>query len=248
MDTSVLSDKTAVVTGAAQGIGLAIAKSLIDHGARVVVADVNEETAAAAAESLGGGAVARWVNCDVRESVQIERALDLAEEAFGPVDIFVNNAGLTRDATMRNMTEDDFDVVIGVHLRGTWNGIRAAGARMRERGTGTIINISSMSGKVGNIGQTNYSAAKSGIVGLTKAAAKELAFKGVRVNAIQPGFIDTPMTAAMPEHIKQQKMAEIPMGRVGDPSEVGNVVVFLAADLSSYMTGAVLEVAGGRFM
>jgi 3-oxoacyl-[acyl-carrier protein] reductase len=243
-----LQGKTAVVTGAGQGIGLAIAKALTDHGARVVIADLNEETAAAAAKSLGGDAVARWVNCDVRDSAQLEQALDLAEEAFGPVDIFVNNAGLTRDATMRKMTEDDFDTVIGVHLKGTWNGTRAAGARMRERGSGAIINISSMSGKVGNIGQTNYSAAKSGIVGLTKAAAKELAFKGVRVNAVQPGFIDTPMTAAMPEHIKQQKMAEIPMGRVGTPAEVGKVVVFLAGDLSSYMTGAVLEVAGGRFM
>jgi 3-oxoacyl-[acyl-carrier protein] reductase len=243
-----LQGKTAVVTGAGQGIGLAIAEALIDHGARVVIADVNGETANAAATSLGGDAVARWVNCDVRESAQVEQALDVAEEAFGPADIFVNNAGLTRDVTMRKMTEDDFDTVIGVHLKGTWNGTRAAGARMRERGSGSIINISSMSGKVGNIGQTNYSAAKAGIVGLTKAAAKELAFKGVRVNAIQPGFIDTPMTAAMPEHIKQQKMAEIPMGRVGDPSEIGAVVVFLASDLSSYMTGAVLEVAGGRFM
>jgi 3-oxoacyl-[acyl-carrier protein] reductase len=243
-----LTGKTAVVTGGAQGIGLAIAKALIDHGARVVIGDINEDTAREAVDNLGGGSVTRYAVCDVRDTAMMERTLDTAEEAFGPVDIFVNNAGLTRDATMRTMSEEDFDTVIGVHLKGAWIGTRAAAARMRERETGAIINVSSMSGKVGNIGQTNYSAAKAGIVGLTKAAAKELAFKGIRINAIQPGFIDTPMTEAMPERVKEQKKAEIPMGRIGDPAEVASVVVFLASDMSSYMTGAVLEVAGGRFM
>lgn len=172
--------------------------------------------------------------------------LDAAEQTFGPVDIMVNNAGMTRDATMRKMSEQDFDDVIAVHLRGAWNGVRAAAARTRERETGSIINISSISGKVGMLGQTNYSAAKAGIVGLTKAACKEVAFKNVRVNAVQPGYIRTAMTEAMPEQVKEQKKGEIPMGRPGEAREVADVVVFLASDLSSYMTGTVLEVSGGR--
>ncbi|MGI5144619.1 3-oxoacyl-ACP reductase FabG [Streptomyces sp. CA-106110] len=243
-----LSGRSAVVTGGAQGIGLAIARALVAQGARVVIGDLNEAVARQAVEDLGGDSFARFSLCDVRDGAMVERLLDTAEEAFGPVDIFVNNAGLTRDATLRKMSEEDFDAVVDVHLKGTWNGVRAAAARMRERKAGSIVNISSMAGKVGNIGQTNYSAAKAGIVGLTKAAAKELAYRGIRVNAVQPGFIATPMTETMPEHVKQQKMAEIPMNRVGTAAEVANVVVFLASDMSSYMTGAVLEVAGGRFM
>jgi 3-oxoacyl-[acyl-carrier protein] reductase len=190
--------------------------------------------------------VARFISCDVRHSDQVEAMLDLAESAFGPVDVMVNNAGMTRDATMRNMTEQDFDDVIAVHLKGAWNGTRAAAARMRERETGSIVNISSISGKVGMLGQTNYSAAKAGIVGLTKAAAKEVAFKNVRVNAVQPGLIRTAMTEAMPERVWNSKLAEIPMGRAAEPSEVASVVVFLASDMSSYMTGTVLEITGGR--
>jgi 3-oxoacyl-[acyl-carrier protein] reductase len=146
------------------------------------------------------------------------------------------------------MTVEDFDTVIGVHLRGTWLGVRAAADVMREAKSGSIINISSMSGKTGNPGQTNYSAAKAGIVGLTKAAAKELAHHGVRVNAIQPGLIKTPMTAAMKPEAFAATEATIPMRRAGDPAEVAGAVVFLASDLSSYMTGTVLEVAGGRGM
>jgi 3-oxoacyl-[acyl-carrier protein] reductase len=167
---------------------------------------------------------------------------------FGSLDVMVNNAGITRDATMRTMTEDQFDDVIQVHLKGTWNGTRMAAAIMRERKSGTIINISSLSGKVGMVGQTNYSAAKAGIVGLTKAAAKEVAHHGIRVNAVQPGLIRSAMTEAMPEKAWNQKMSEIPMGRPGEPEEVAKVALFLASDLSSYMTGAVLEVTGGRFM
>ena len=157
----------------------------------------------------------------------------------------VNNAGITRDATMRKMTEDQFDQVIAVHLKGTWNGTRLAADVMRENKRGAIVNISSISGKVGLIGQTNYSAAKAGIVGLTKAAAKEVAHLGVRINAIQPGLIRSAMTEAMPQRIWDAKLAEIPMARAGEPSEVASVALFLASDLSSYMTGTVLEVTGG---
>ena len=241
-----LEGKVGVVTGGAQGIGLEIARAFVEHGARVVLGDINEEAGARAVEELGGEDVALFVTCDVRDLGQVEAMLDAGEGAFGPVDIMVNNAGMTRDATMRKMSEQDFDDVIAVHLRGAWNGTRAAADRMRERESGSIINISSISGKVGMLGQTNYSAAKAGIVGLTKAACKELGFKNVRVNAVQPGYIRTAMTEAMPEHVKEQKRGEIPMGRPGEASEVASVVVFLASDMSSYMSGTVLEVSGGR--
>jgi 3-oxoacyl-[acyl-carrier protein] reductase len=149
---------------------------------------------------------------------------------------------------MRKMTEDEFDQVISVHLKGCWNGTRSAAAVMREQGAGAIVNISSLSGKVGMVGQTNYSAAKAGIVGLSKAAAKEVGHLGVRVNVIQPGLIRSAMTEAMPQKAWDQKMAEIPMGRAGETAEVASVALFLASDLSSYMTGTVLEVTGGRLM
>ncbi|OYD66941.1 3-oxoacyl-ACP reductase FabG [Rhodococcus sp. OK302] len=241
-----LDGKVAVVTGGAQGIGFEIARTFIKEGATVVIGDINESVGTAAVVELGGDSVARFASCDVREFDQVEAMIDLAESAFGPIDIMVNNAGMTRDATMRKMTEQDFDDVVAVHLKGAWNGTRAAAARMRERETGAIVNVSSISGKVGLLGQTNYSAAKAGIVGLTKAAAKEVAFKNVRINAIQPGLVRTAMTEAMPERIWNEKLSEIPMGRAAEPSEVASVVLFLSSDMSSYMTGTVLEITGGR--
>ena len=248
MTQSLLQNKTAVITGAAQGIGYAIAQRFIAEGAKVVVADINGAEAAAAAANLGCAEVAVGVACNVTSSSDVESALATAVEQFGSLDVMVNNAGITRDATMRKMTEDMFDQVIAVHLKGTWNGTRLAGAIMREHGSGSIVNMSSLSGKIGLAGQTNYSAAKAGIVGLSKAAAKELAHLGVRVNSIQPGLIRTPMTEAMPQKVWDQKMNEIPMGRAGEVDEIAKVALFLASDLSSYMTGTVLEVTGGRFM
>src|SRR5699024_9413883 len=220
--------------------------------------------------------------CDLRDGSAVEAVIDAAEDAFGPLGVLVNNAGVTRDATMRKMTEEQFDEIIAIHLKGTWNGTRAAASRMREHGGGAIVNLSSISGKVGLVGQAKYSAAKAGIVGLTKSAAKEGAFAGVRVNAVgpglfrgacvmgvrqggggtnysaakaesvgrtksaakevacagvrvnavQPGLIRTAMTLAMPQHVWDEKMAEIPMGRAAEPAEVANVVLFLASDLS----------------
>ncbi|MFI5427199.1 3-oxoacyl-ACP reductase FabG [Aeromicrobium sp. UC242_57] len=243
---TLLNDQVAIVTGGAQGIGLSIARTFVDHGAKVVLGDLNIEAAQAAAAELGDAAFA--VRCDVTSESDVRGLVASAVERFGALDIMVNNAGITRDATMRKMELDDFRLVLDIHLTGTWLGTREAAAVMRPRGSGSIINISSISGKVGNLGQTNYSAAKAGIVGMTKAAAKEVARDGVRVNAIQPGLIRTAMTEAMPQKAWDAKMAEIPMDRAGEPAEVGSVATFLASDLSSYMTGTVLEVTGGRYM
>ncbi|MGY0540240.1 3-oxoacyl-ACP reductase FabG [Nocardioides sp. YJ-D4] len=244
---ALLENRTAVITGGAQGIGLAVAERFVAEGARVVLADLDGAAAEAAAKELGPD-VASGVACDVVSAEDVERALETAVAAYGSLDIVVNNAGITRDATMRKMTEDQFDQVIAVHLKGCWHGTRLAAARMREQKSGAIVNISSISGKVGMVGQTNYSAAKAGIVGLTKAAAKEMAHHGVRVNAIQPGLIRSAMTEAMPQRIWDEKMAEIPMGRAGEPAEIANVALFYASSLSSYMTGTVAEVTGGRYM
>src|SRR5690606_37806669 len=241
-----LKDKTALVTGGAKGIGFAIAQTFVSHGAKVVVADIDGDQAREAAEKLGGKPTALAVTCDVTDQDAVESAVRAATDEFGSLDVMVNNAGITRDATMREMTLEDFESVLDVHLKGAWLGTEAAAAVMREQGSGSIVNISSISGKVGMIGQTNYSAAKAGIVGLTKASAKELAYKGVRVNAVQPGLIRTDMTAALREDVWQAKLAEIPMQRAGEPEEVANVVLFLASEMSSYMTGCVLEITGGR--
>jgi 3-oxoacyl-[acyl-carrier protein] reductase len=242
-----LEGRTAVITGGAQGLGYAIADALAAEGANIVLGDMNADGVVAAAASLGIGVRAVGVGGNVTSAADVQLLVDTALERFGSIDVMVNNAGITRDATMRKMTEDEFDQVIQVHLKGTWLGTRAASKVMREQESGgSIINVSSISGKVGMIGQTNYSAAKAGIVGLTKAAAKEVGFANVRVNAIQPGIIRTPMTDSLREDVMASKLAEVPMGRVGEPSEVASVVLFLASDMSSYMSGTVLEIAGGR--
>ena len=242
-----LDGRTAVITGGAQGLGLAIGQRFVTEGASVVLGDLNLGAAEAAAQQLGGD-TALAVRVDVTRAADVDALLSAALDRFGRLDIMVNNAGITRDATMRTMTEEQFDEVIAVHLKGTWNGTRKAAKIMRENKSGAIVNMSSVSGKVGLIGQTNYSAAKAGIVGMTKAAAKELAHLGLRVNAIAPGLIRSAMTEAMPQRIWDQKLAEVPMGRAGEPDEVASVALFLASDLSSYMTGTVLEVTGGRFI
>ena len=246
IDAALVQGKTAIVTGAAQGIGLEIARVLHASGGSVVLADLDAAAASAAAASLGDRAFG--VGADVTDESDVESLVATTVERFGRLDIMVNNAGITRDASLKKMTVDNFDAVITVHLRGTWLGVRAASAVMREQKSGSIVNISSLSGKSGNPGQTNYSAAKAGIVGLTKAAAKELAHHNVRVNAVQPGLIRTAMTEAMPPEVFAEREAAIPMKRAGEPREVANAVLFLACELSSYMTGGVLEVGGGRLM
>jgi 3-oxoacyl-[acyl-carrier protein] reductase len=244
MNEPLLDQRVAVVTGAGQGIGREIAHVLIAHGARVVVADIDGDLAKSAAADIDAVGVA----CDVTSEEQMRSLVADTVADLGRLDVFVNNAGITRDASLKKMTVEDFDTVVTVHLRGTWLGVREAAAVMREQKSGSIVNISSLSGKSGNPGQTNYSAAKAGIVGLTKAAAKELAHHNVRVNAIQPGLIRTAMTAAMPPEIFAEREAAVPMKRAGEPTEVAGAVVFLASELSSYVTGTVIEVGGGRYM
>ena len=244
-----LDGKTAVVTGAAQGIGRAIVETFAREGAAIVIGDVNLDAAEqTAAELVATGAQALAVRCDVTSEPEVQAMVDRCVADLGRLDIIVNNAGVTRDATLRRMTLEDFRTVIDVHLQGAWLGTRAAAAVMREQQSGSIVNMSSISGKVGNIGQTNYSTAKAGLIGLTKASAKELAHVGVRVNAIQPGLIRTAMTEAMRADIWEQKLAEIPMARAGEVSEVADAALFLASNLSAYITGTVLEVTGGRYM
>jgi len=245
-----LAGAGAVVTGSARGIGLAIAAVLVRAGMTVVLADLDGPGAEAAAVELSAGGPGRAVGarCDVTDEDEVEAAAARAVTEAGSLEVWVNNAGITRDATIRRMTLADFRAVLDVHVVGAWLGTRAAAARMREQGSGAIVNISSISGKVGNVGQTNYSAAKAALVGLTKASAKELAHVGVRVNAVQPGLIDTEMVAAMRPDIVEARVAEIPLQRIGQPSDIAEVVAFLVSPASAYMTGTVLEVTGGRHM
>lgn len=244
MTELLLAERVALVTGAGQGIGREIARTLVAHGARVVLADIDGDLARQAATDVDGIGVA----CDVTSPEQVHNLVTGSVTDLGRLDVFVNNAGITRDASLKKMSVEDFDTVVQVHLRGTWLGVREASVVMREQKSGSIVNISSLSGKSGNPGQTNYSAAKAGIVGLTKAAAKEVAHHNVRVNAIQPGLIRTAMTAAMSPEIFAEREAAVPMKRAGEPAEVAGAVVFLASELSSYVTGTVIEVGGGRFM
>jgi 3-oxoacyl-[acyl-carrier protein] reductase len=246
--TQLLEGKVAIITGGAGGLGQAMARKFLQAGAAVVLADLNAEALQSVAAELKSLGEVLAVPGDVRSEDDVQHTVDACRAEFGALDVMVNNAGFTRDATMRKMPLADFQEVLNVHLVGAWLGVRAAAAVMREQQSGAIINISSIAGKIGNVGQTNYSAAKAGMVGLTKAAAKELAHIGIRVNSIQPGLIRTAMTTGMRADIWDRKIAAIPMGRAGEPSEVADVALFLASDMSSYVTGAVLEVTGGRDM
>jgi 3-oxoacyl-[acyl-carrier protein] reductase len=245
-----LDGRNAIITGSARGLGFAMAERIGEEGGRVVLSDIDAAALDEAQSKLAArGLEVSAVTADVTDEDSVSGLVQHCVDTWGSLDVMVNNAGITRDNVLRKMTTDDFMQVIQVHLLGAWLGTKSASLRMREQGTGgSIVNISSMSGKVGNPGQTNYSAAKAGLIGLTKAAAKEGARYGIRVNAVQPGFIRTAMTDAMPQDVLAGRVAEIPLGRIGEPRDVANTVLFLASDLSSYLTGITIEVSGGRNM
>ncbi len=243
-----LDGRNAIVTGSARGLGLAMAERFGEEGARVVLSDIDATALEEAQSKLAArGLEVSALPADVTDEDAVSALIRHCADTWGSIDVMVNNAGITRDGVLRKMTTEDFRKVIEVHMLGGWLGTKMASLQMREQGAGgSIINISSMSGKVGNPGQTNYSAAKAGLIGLTKAAAKEGARYGIRVNAIQPGFIRTAMTDQMPQDVLAQRVAEIPLGRIGEPRDVANAALFLASDLSSYLTGITIEVSGGR--
>jgi 3-oxoacyl-[acyl-carrier protein] reductase/2-hydroxycyclohexanecarboxyl-CoA dehydrogenase len=243
-----LKDKVAIVTGAGRGIGRGIALKLAEEGAKVVVADVIEENAQKVVEQIkqaGGKAIASKTDISQKSEVEAMFAKGIAE--FGPIDILVNNAGINRDSMLHKMSDEDWAKVIAVNLTGTFYCLRLAAQQMRERGYGRIVNVASMSW-LGNFGQTNYAAAKAGVVGMTGTAARELAKKGVTVNAVNPGFIDTEMTRGVPEKAWNTMIDKIWMGKVGDPMDVGKVVAFLASDDAAYVTGQVIDVSGGMVL
>jgi 3-oxoacyl-[acyl-carrier protein] reductase len=248
--TPLLTGRVAFVTGAGSGIGRAIARRFAEEGADIAVVDLNEAAAAETADGVRAlGRRAEAVRADVAVPSEVEAAAERTQAALGRIDILVNNAGLTRDVTIRKMTDDDWDRVIDVHLKGTFLCTRAVAARIRDGGRGgAIVNMSSISGKIGNFGQANYAAAKAGIVALTKVTAREYARYGIRANAIQPGLIDTPMTRAMGDELLKARIGDTPLGRIGRPEEIANVALFLASDLASFVTGAVIEVTGGRYL
>jgi 3-oxoacyl-[acyl-carrier protein] reductase len=244
-----LAGRAAVVTGAGQGLGLATARELAAEGARVVVADIDDDSAAAGAASIrqeGGTAV--HVAADVRDEDSVAALVAGCVEAFGSIDVVVNNAGVLSPRSIRSMRSEDWDRVVDVHLKGTWLVMRAAAESMRGQGSGAFVNVSSIVAKTGGVAQAHYAAAKAGIVGLTKSAAKEWARHGIRVNAVQPGLFRTPAAQAMSDAAWQARVDDTPMGRAGDPRELATAIVFLASPMSSFITGAVLEVTGGRDM
>jgi 3-oxoacyl-[acyl-carrier protein] reductase/2-hydroxycyclohexanecarboxyl-CoA dehydrogenase len=243
-----LENKIAVVTGAARGIGKGIALRLAEEGANIVIADVNLEIATQAVNEIKAlGRKALPMKVDVSKRAEVQNLIDSTIREFGRLDILVNNAGINRDAMVHKMSSEQWDQVISVNLTGTFNCLQAAATVMREQEYGRIINISSASW-LGNIGQANYSASKAGVVGLSKTAARELAKKNITVNAICPGFIDTEMTRGVPEKVWEIMVSKIPMGKVGTPRDIGNLVAFLASDDAAYITAEVINVGGGMIL
>jgi 3-oxoacyl-[acyl-carrier protein] reductase len=241
-----LKDKVAIITGSASGIGQATAVKFAAEGAKVVVCDVNQSGIDAVVSSLvQSGAVAVGYVVDVTNKTQIAEMVAAVKAQFGRIDVLVNNAGIVQDAQLIKMTEDQFDRVIDINLKGVYNCARAVVDTMVEQGSGVILNASSVVGVYGNFGQTNYAAAKFGVIGFVKTWAKELGKKGIRANAVCPGFVATPILKAMPEKVIQDMEARVPMKRMAQPEEIANVYAFLASDEASYINGAAIEVTGG---
>ena len=239
-----LEGQVSLVTGGSRGIGLAIAQELGRAGAKVAVVARNGEGAGSAAASLEGDGH-KGYGCDVSEATGTRAVVAKVEEELGPIDILVNNAGITRDNIFIRMKEEEWDEVLAVNLKGAFNMTRALARGMMKRRSGVILNITSVVGVVGNAGQANYAASKAGLIGFTKSIAKELAARGIRCNAIAPGFITTDMTAGLPESAVEELQSRIPLGRFGDPGDVGGVARFLAGPAARYITGQVVAVDGG---
>ena len=244
-----LEGRKALITGAAQGIGKTVALLLASEGADVAVSDINIELATETCleiEKMGRRSVA--IEGNVADSNSAETMVKEAAEKLGGLDILVNNAGITKDSLILRMKEDDWDAVINVNLKGTFNCTKAAVKLMSKQRSGKIVNIASIVGLMGNAGQANYAASKAGVIGLTKTTAREFAARGITVNAVAPGFIATAMTEAIPEKAKQELNAQIPMGRLGLPADVAEAVLFLSGAGADYITGQVLSVNGGMYM
>ncbi len=241
-----LDGRVALVTGGARGIGRAIALRLAGEGAKVAIVDLMESGLETAREvERTSGQATTFVMADISKEAEAKAAVAAAEEALGPIDILVNNAGITRDGLALTMSESDWDAVLTVNLKGSFLMSKAVLRGMIKRRRGSIVSISSVVARRGNAGQINYSAAKAGLIGLTKSLAREVASRDVRVNAVAPGYIETEMTAALDEKARQALIGQIPLGRIGSPEAVADAVAFLAGDQSSFITGAVLAVDGG---
>jgi 3-oxoacyl-[acyl-carrier protein] reductase len=244
-----LQNKVALVTGGAQGIGKTISEELVRNGAHVVLGDVNLEGAQAAAEAINNnGGSASAVKIDVSNPAEVKQVFDSILKDKKPVDILINNAGITRDGLMIRMKELDWDSVLNINLKGTFLCSQQAAKQMMKQKSGVIVNIASIVGVMGNFGQANYSASKAGVIGLTKTLAREVASRGIRVNAVAPGFIDTEMTRVLDESVRQSLIEQIPLAKLGLPEDVARCVAFLVSDRSSYITGQVINVNGGMLM
>lgn len=245
-----LEGKVALVTGGSRGIGRAVALRLAQEGAAVAINYAGNAKAAeevkAAIEANGGKAI--LVQADVSSSESVDAMVKAAVEAFGTIDILVNNAGITRDGLLMRMKEEDWDAVLNTNLKGVFLCTKAVSKLMMKKRTGKIVNMASVVGVTGNAGQANYSAAKAGVIGFTKTMAKELAARNITVNAIAPGYIETDMTAVLPDGVKEAMTKNVPMGRGGKPEDIANAVLFLVSDCASYITGQVINVDGGMVM
>ncbi len=245
-----LKGRVAIITGSSRGIGRSIAEKLASLGADVIITSTKQEVSQEVAKEISEkfGVKSKGFALNVANFEEFSKVIDETVKEFGKIDILVNNAGITKDTLLMRMKEEDWDAVIDTNLKGVFNGCKAVIKYMLKQQYGKIINISSVVGLMGNAGQVNYSASKAGVIGITKSLAKEVASRNINVNAVAPGYIETDMTNVLPDNIKQEIIKLIPMGKIGKPEDVANVVAFLASDLASYITGQTIVVDGGMVM